>query len=95
MNEILLINRIDSSNNSKTKKKIFFIIGGMNISSVESKLIDVINNSKLVDSDDMVLKYNGIELNIYIQQIPDLVKLLTYEKFSIYGIYERYNPAGQ
>lgn len=92
MNKILLINRLDSSNNSNIKKKIFFIIGDMNLSSVENKLIDVINHSELVDSDDMLLKYNGIELSIYIQQIPDIVKLLTRENFSIYGIYERYNP---
>lgn len=92
MNKILLINRLDSSNNSKIKRKIFFIIGDMSFSSVENRLIDVINHSELVHSDDMLLKYNGIELNIYIQQIPDIIKLLTRENFSIYSVYERYNP---
>lgn len=92
MNKILLINRLDSRNNSKEKKKIFFVMGEMNDASTENKLIDVISNSGLIQPEDVVLKYNGIELNIHIQLIPIIVKLLTDEGHSIYGIYERYNP---
>ncbi|MCF6459959.1 hypothetical protein [Clostridium sp. Cult3] len=92
MNKILLINRIDPQDYSNTKNKVFIMIGGMNIPAVENRLIDVINDSNIVEPDDMVLKYNGIELNITIQQIPAIVKLLCDESFSIYGIYQLYNP---
>lgn len=92
MNDILLINRLSSRNDSKEKKKIFFVIGDMNSSSIEDKLMDVINDSNLIQAEDMVLKYNGIELNIHIQLIPIIVELLAKEGFSIYGVYERYNP---
>lgn len=92
MNKILLINRIDPQDYSNTKNKVFIMIGGMNIPAVENRLIDVINDSNIVEPDDMVLKYNGIELNITIQQIPAIVKLLCDESFSIYGIYKLYNP---
>lgn len=92
MNDILLINRLSALNNSKEKKEIFFVIGGMNNSSIENKLMDVLNHSDLIEPEDMVLKYNGIELNIHIQLIPVIVKLLAQEEFDIYGIYERYNP---
>ncbi len=92
MNNILLINRLDPQDYSPTKNKVFFMIGGMNIPAVENRLIDVINDSKIIESDDMVLKYNGIELNISVQQIPIIAKLLCDENFSIYGIYELYNP---
>ena len=92
MNNILLINRLNPQDYSPNKNKIFFMIGGMNIPDVENRLIDVINDSKIIESDDMVLKYNGIELNIGIQQIPVITKLLCDKNFSIYGIYELYNP---
>ena len=92
MNKILLINRLDPQDYSEDKNKVFFMIGDMNIPSVENKLIDVINNSSTIRQDDMVLKYNGIELKISIQQIPIVAKLLNDEGFSIYGIYQLYNP---
>ncbi|NLV77196.1 MAG: hypothetical protein GX023_09630 [Tissierellia bacterium] len=92
MNKILLINRINPQNYSNTKNKVFFMIGGMNIPTVENRLMDVINDSNMVKPEDMVLKYNGIELNITVQQIPAIVKLLCDESFSIYGIYQLYNP---
>ena len=92
MNKILLINRLDPQDYSQTKKKVFFMIGGMNIPAVENRLIDVISDSNIIESKDMVLKYNGIELNIAVQQIPVIAKLLSNENFSIYGIYQLYNP---
>lgn len=92
MNKILLINRIDPRDYSHTKSKVFFMIGGMNIPTLENKLIDIINESDIIGPDDMVLKYNGIELNISVQQIPVITKLLVDNNFSIYGIYQLYNP---
>lgn len=94
MNKILLINRLDPQDYSDEKQKIFFMIGGMNIPDTENRLIDVIRQSNIVESDDMILKYNGIELNISIQQIPAVVKLLSRENFAIYEIYQPYNPEG-
>ncbi len=92
MNKTLLINRINPQDFTKNKKRMFFLIGDMNIPSKESKLIDVLNNSNLVDKDDIVYKYNGIELILDVQTIPQIVKELAVEDFLIYSIYEVYNP---
>ena len=92
MNKIMLINRLNPQDYTKEKKKIFFALGGMNISKVEDKIIDVLQNSGIVELNDLVLKYNGIELNITTQQIPSIVKLLCMENISIYCIYQFYNP---
>lgn len=92
MNKILLINRINPQEYSEDKKKIFFALGGMNLPKVENKIIDILHNSGLIGIKDIILKYNGVELNINIQQIPTIVKLLCKENISIYSIYQFYNP---
>ena len=73
MNKILLINKLDPQDYSNKKQRIFFVIGGMNIPDTGSRIVDTILQSKLVEAEDMVLKYNGIELNISVQQIPVVV----------------------
>lgn len=92
MNDILLINKISPQDYSNKKKKVFFLLGGMNISKIENKVVDVLHNEGKIDLKDIVLKYNGVELNIATQDIPNIVKLLCKENISIYSIYQVYNP---
>lgn len=92
MNKIMLISRLNPQDYTEEKKKIFFSVGGMNLHTTENKLMDILNKSGLVEPDDIVLKYNGIELNINTQKIPSIVKLLCTENISIYSIYQYYNP---
>lgn len=92
MNKIMLINRLNPQDYTEEKKKIFFSLGGMNVTKIENKIIDILRKSGLVGLNDLVLKYNGIELNITTQQIPNIVKLLSAENISIYSIYQNYNP---
>lgn len=92
MNKIMLINRLNPQDYTEEKKKIFFSLGGMNVTKIENKIIDILRKSGLVGLNDLVLKYNGIELNITTQQIPSVVKLLSTENISIYSIYQNYNP---
>ena len=92
MNSTLLINRLNTNDTSKEKHNIFFMIGEMDNPMIEDRLIDVIQNSKLVDQDEFILKYNGVELIIRIQEIPLVVSLLCKEGFSIYEVYYPYNP---
>jgi len=77
---------------SDEKKKIFFILGGMNIPTVEEKLINILNESGILGVDDILYKYNGVELDISVQQIPVIIKLLTNNNISIYSVYEIYDP---
>ena len=92
MNEILLINRINSKDYSNDKKKVNFIIGGMNLPSIESRLVDLLNQYEDLSKNDIIYKYNGVELDITTQQIPIILKLLTNNNISIYSIFEVYNP---
>lgn len=92
MNKIMLVNRINPEDYSEEKKKVFFSIGGMNINAVENKVMDTLHREGLIQGDNIVLKYNGIELEITTQQIPIVVKLLTDENIAIYNIFQLYNP---
>lgn len=92
MNKTLLINRINPQDYTKYKKNMFFLIGDMNVPSLEDKLVNVLNNSGLLDISDIVYKYNGVELNVDVQKIPKIIKLLSASDISIYSVYEIYEP---
>lgn len=92
MNKTLLINRINTQNYTDQKKKIFFLIGEMNSPYTENKLIDSLKKSNIVEKNDIVYKYNGVELNIVVQTIPKIVQVLAQEGFLIYSVFELYNP---
>lgn len=64
----------------------------MNIPTVEEKLINILNESGILGVDDILYKYNGVELDISVQQIPVIIKLLTNNNISIYSVYEIYDP---
>ncbi len=92
MYKSLLINRINPQDFTKGKKRMFFLIGDMNILATEDKLVKLLNKSGLLEVSDILFKYNGIELSIDVQTIPEIVKLLAKENYSIYSIYEVYSP---
>ena len=92
MNKILLINRTNPKDFSSDKKRICFIVGGMNIPSIENKLIELLNKSGKLEPNDITYKYNGVELNISTQEIPVISKMLLNNNISIYSIFEVYNP---
>ncbi len=91
MNEIMLISKINSQDYSEEKRKIFFSIGGINLPSVENRIMDILKGQGL-PSEDITLKYNGIELSIRSQDIPIMIQSLCKENISIYSVYQFYNP---
>lgn len=92
MNKIMLINRLNPQDHSEEKRKTFFTIGGMNLSSIDNKIMDILNGLNITESGDLVFKYNGIELNINTQQIPKIIKALSKEDILVYGVYQLYDP---
>lgn len=92
MNDTLLINRIDHRDYSSKRNTVFFQIGNMHQPRIERRLMDLINNNRLIDEEDVVYKYNGIEVYILTQSIPILVKLLSENNIPVYGVYAIYNP---
>ena len=92
MNNILLINRLDPNDKSNVKKKMFFLLGGMNFSSTETKLKEILDKIDILRKEDIIYKYNGVVLDITTEHIPHIIKMLLSEEFSVYSIYELYTP---
>ena len=92
MNKTLLINSINPQDFTNLKKNIFFLIGDLNMLEENNKLINILNKTDLVDKNDIVYKYNGVELNITVQTIPAIISLLIKEDLSIYSVFQTYNP---
>lgn len=92
MNKTLLINSINPQDFTNLKKNIFFLIGDLNIPEVNNKLINILNKTDLVNKNDILFKYNGVELNITAQTVPEIIKLLIKEDLSIYSVFQTYDP---
>jgi len=92
MNKTLLINRINPQDFTKQKKHIFFLIGDIDKPTTEIRLVDVLSKYSLIDKTDILYKYNGVDLFITVQLIPEIIKLLSQENFMIYSVFETYNP---
>ena len=92
MYKTLLVNKVNPQDTTGIKKRIFFLLGDIISSAKELRLIEILNHSDFLDVQDTVYKYNGVELNMDVQKIPEIVKVLAKEDFSIYSIYEIYTP---
>lgn len=92
MNKILLINRLNPEDKNNLKKKMFFLLGEMNFSATESRLKETLDKINILKEEDIVFKYNGVELNLLTQEIPNVIKILLDNNFLIYSIYETYTP---
>lgn len=92
MNKILLINRLNPNDDTNIKKKMFFLLGGMNFSATETRLKEILDKIDILKKEDILYKYNGVVLDITTQEIPKIIKILIDEDFSIYSIYELYTP---
>ncbi len=92
MNDILLVNKINPKDYSSKKQRLFLQIGGIQLPKIEERLQSVLKSSRLVDSNDIIYKYDGIEINILVQSIPIIIRLLSENNISIYSVYGIYDP---
>lgn len=92
MNDILLVNKVNPKDYSSKKQRLFLQIGGIQLPKIEERLQSVLKSSRLVDSNDIIYKYDGIEINILVQSIPIIIRLLSENNISIYSVYGIYDP---
>ncbi len=92
MNKILLINRIDTKNFRKEEKRIFFLVDESQREYVEENLIDIVNKIGFVSKENIIYKYNGVEILMKEENIPKVIKVLMDSNIAVYSVYELYDP---
>lgn len=89
MHNTLLVNKIEMDDSQK-KVEVFFQIGQMN--KVRDKIMDFFNDPDSKIYERCLYRYNGIILNIKIEDIPTLVSSLVALDVEIYSIFQPYKP---
>nr|WP_300002856.1 hypothetical protein [Tissierella sp.] len=92
MNKVLLINRINTKDFQEDMKRIFFLIGDLQKNDTENYLMDTLNEVDFLRKENIVYKYNGVEISMQEENIPKIIKKLVEADIDIYSIYELYDP---
>lgn len=90
MNDVLLINRIDPDQTQSQETRVSFILEGMQVDEVCDLLIQILADLSFINLEEAVIKYNGIDLLLPQNLIPDCVKALCQAGLRIYGVYASY-----
>lgn len=90
MNDVLLINRIDPDRMQSQQTRVSFILEGMQVDQVCDLLIQILADLAYINLEDAVIKYNGIDLLLPQNHIPDCVQALCQAGLRIYGVYASY-----
>lgn len=90
MNDVLMINRINPDQSQKQKARISFILEGMQEDRVCDRLIQVLSDLSYVNLEEAVIKYNGIDLILAQNCIPDCISALSCAGLRIYSVYASY-----
>lgn len=94
MNKVLLINRINTKEFKEDKRRIFFLIGDIGKDNTENYLMDTLNKVEFLIKENIVYKYNGVEICMQEKNVPKVIKILVEAGIEIYSIYELYDPMG-
>lgn len=92
MNKILLINRINTTDFKTEEKRIFFLVDDTQIRYAQEHLIDTLHKVDFLSKENIIYKYNGVEILMKEKDIPKIIKALMEANIDIYSIYELYDP---
>lgn len=92
MNKVLLINRIDTKKFRDEEKRMFFLVDESKSQCVQEHLIDILDGTELIPKENIIYKYNGVEILMKEEDIPKIIKILMEANVNIYSIYQLYDP---
>lgn len=92
MNKTLLINRIDTKNFQNEEKRIFFLVDTPQAKNLHQHLIDTLSRVEILRKENIIYKYNGVEICMNEKDIPKIIKVLMEADINIYSVYELYDP---
>lgn len=89
MNDVFLIKKIDPSGTEK--EKVSFLIANMDDPQTKDAVLDTIFHQDFEEIENIVIRYNGIVLDMCPGSIPNMVRLLCEKGVQIYGVYSLYD----
>lgn len=91
MNDVLLINRIVPGQSPNHQRKMTFILGDMHNIELAERVIDILQESEYVIGNNIIVKYNGVEVLVEESAIPKVVRLFMDNDIDVYGVYHMYS----
>ncbi len=91
MNDVFLIKNIKPEKDYDNLQKVNFIINGMDDENRVRYVLDAIFQENSLSVDNVTVKYNGIQMEMEIKEIPTILKSLVTRDIDVYGIYVLYD----
>ncbi len=91
MNDVFLIKNIKPERDYENLQKVNFIINGMDDENRVRYVLDAIFQENSLSVDNVTVKYNGIQMEMEIKEIPTILKSLVTRDIDVYGIYVLYD----
>lgn len=90
MNDVLLINKCNPEEMGKDQLSMTIVIGHMHKQATCDKIIEILESLEFIDLGKLILKYNGIVVDICKEDIPELLLELLKNDIKVYSVYELY-----
>ncbi len=91
MNDVLLINRIIPGETPEKARNMTFILGDMHDIQFADKVADLIQQTGFALDENVILKYNGVEIRMLEQDIPEMIRIFNQSGIDVYGVYHLYS----
>ncbi|WP_425539813.1 hypothetical protein [Microaceticoccus formicicus] len=90
MNNVLLINKCNPDERHNEILSLTVIIGEMHKQTTCDRVVAALEKMEFIDISKLILKYNGIVVDVNVENIPKLLLSLLNNDLKIYSVYELY-----
>lgn len=90
MNNVLLINKCNPEERHNETLSLTVVIGEMHKQATCDRVVEALEKLGFIDISKLILKYNGIVVDINVDDIPKLLLSLLNNDLKVYSVYELY-----
>lgn len=88
MENSLLIRRLKPNIDLEELRTLSLVLGSMNEEAVVNSVIETLADLDYIDNSKVMLKYEGIDVLISYENLPNLILKLLESNVKVYGVYE-------
>lgn len=90
MNDVLLIKN-NISTQPDVVQKVTFALHGLEDTKQVDKVLDAIFHQNFDRIGNVILKYNGVDIEMHTEMIPQMIRHLSDQGIDIYGVHVLYD----